>query len=602
MRQGLYSPDLHLHRDIFLLHDRVAFRIDTSGREGNRNYPGVNGTLETPSPGIVRLKTSKSLRNSSNNTPVQASQPRDTVFASDSQFHGPTPQERKSTMNRNERVSSIRYNEMPTYVPVQQPPVMALPQQSGYFNRPQEIEVQHRNTYNTGSRSFSNLRNFSQNESADTPGEVFYEEEVRPGPDGDSEIIVKRKTIRKNPSSVIEVEVARPATSCDHRALEVNADRLQYMIDNIQELLNTFRYPHYNGIPDQTHSEIVQARPIRAVSHTNLHGAAPTRITNTWTSSDPNIRGTLRVANQYSAHRENLKRQQEARMQEQWSSRNVNEMGGTEVMEELETITLQPIGRGVQNLESSAVVGTINRSSRTPTLPNFRKQLYGSQSYRKPNPTMQSRRNFYTLANNRPASRANWTPQTMRRVNAMGSMGQIAEFSNSNNYARTAPLVRSYSVRGITSNSYHQQMLPGSRNSFATYQPRANILDDLTIPDGYGSHRRQQIIPVIGPDYDDPMPYEEQTYCQRCSLHASNNSIHSQRFGVQETNIDELCEKDENASTLIPELSYDSEEAVISPVEAHKALSRPYRSSSGSDLYHRFYSVHQYRNHHTVVL
>ncbi|KAF6769961.1 hypothetical protein AHF37_11969 [Paragonimus kellicotti] len=76
----------------------------------------------------------------------------------------------------------------------------------------------------------------------------------------------------------------------------------------------------------------------------------------------------------YSAHRENLQRREEQRRNfedgtsRQFSTRYFDESktvgGGAEVMEEVETITLQPIGRGVHDLEP---VGSIARSVRTNT-------------------------------------------------------------------------------------------------------------------------------------------------------------------------------------------------------------------------------------------
>nr|CAH8867554.1 unnamed protein product [Trichobilharzia regenti] len=75
----------------------------------------------------------------------------------------------------------------------------------------------------------------------------------------------------------------------------------------------------------------------------------------------------------YSAHKENLRRMQEQRRTaEDWQTSNrqlhdSRSVGSRAVLEEMETITLQPIGRGVHDLEPPA--GSIARSVRanTPT-------------------------------------------------------------------------------------------------------------------------------------------------------------------------------------------------------------------------------------------
>ncbi|KAG5441407.1 Tensin-1 [Clonorchis sinensis] len=122
----------------------------------------------------------------------------------------------------------------------------------------------------------------------------------------------------------------------------------------------------------------ITTTPYRATSQTNLAGRT-TLGQQPW-SSELNIRTSTSYKNTpgistYSAHRENLMRREDQRRavddgtSRQYSSRCYDESKGTgtaEILEEMETITLQPIGRGVHDLEP---VRSIARSYRanTPT-------------------------------------------------------------------------------------------------------------------------------------------------------------------------------------------------------------------------------------------
>ncbi|TGZ62853.1 hypothetical protein CRM22_007212 [Opisthorchis felineus] len=130
--------------------------------------------------------------------------------------------------------------------------------------------------------------------------------------------------------------------------------------------------------PTRQSKTIGDATPYRATSQTNLAGRT-TLGQQPW-SSELNIRTSTSYKNTpgistYSAHRENLMRREDQRRviddgtSRQYSSRCYDESKGTgtaEILEEMETITLQPIGRGVHDLEP---VRSIARSYRanTPT-------------------------------------------------------------------------------------------------------------------------------------------------------------------------------------------------------------------------------------------
>ncbi|CAH8657093.1 unnamed protein product [Dicrocoelium dendriticum] len=117
------------------------------------------------------------------------------------------------------------------------------------------------------------------------------------------------------------------------------------------------------------------ATPGRATSQTNIPGY--TSLGRPQWTSDLNIRSTtnykqMPMHSTYSAHRENMQRREEQRRAteaEQRSTRYFDDSkvaGGAEVLEEVETITLQPIGRGVHDLEPTGSVGRSYRAY-TPT-------------------------------------------------------------------------------------------------------------------------------------------------------------------------------------------------------------------------------------------
>ncbi|TGZ62852.1 hypothetical protein CRM22_007212 [Opisthorchis felineus] len=133
--------------------------------------------------------------------------------------------------------------------------------------------------------------------------------------------------------------------------------------------------------PTRQSKTIGDATPYRATSQTNLAGRT-TLGQQPW-SSELNIRTSTSYKNTpgistYSAHRENLMRREDQRRviddgtSRQYSSRCYDESKGTgtaEILEEMETITLQPIGRGVHDLEP---VRSIARSYRANTPTGYR--------------------------------------------------------------------------------------------------------------------------------------------------------------------------------------------------------------------------------------
>ncbi|TPP64063.1 Tensin [Fasciola gigantica] len=144
---------------------------------------------------------------------------------------------------------------------------------------------------------------------------------------------------------------------------------LRDQLDSVDNLLTELKTTPISSQPFQP-----EARPYRAVSQTNISGRQP-MARNQWIS-ESNLRTTTTykqppMYSTYSAHRENMRKMEELRRNnEDWTSnRQLEESksaAGTEVLEEMETITLQPIGRGVHDLEPT---GSIARSYRanTPT-------------------------------------------------------------------------------------------------------------------------------------------------------------------------------------------------------------------------------------------
>ncbi|KAH9579649.1 Tensin 1, variant 2 [Schistosoma haematobium] len=106
----------------------------------------------------------------------------------------------------------------------------------------------------------------------------------------------------------------------------------------------------------------------------NISG--PSTMTKTAWLSETNLRNSSTckqppMYSTYSAHKENMRRMQEQRRTtEDWQASNrqlhdSRSVGSRAVLEEMETITLQPIGRGVHDLEPPT--GSIARSVRATT-------------------------------------------------------------------------------------------------------------------------------------------------------------------------------------------------------------------------------------------
>ncbi|CAH8608620.1 unnamed protein product [Schistosoma intercalatum] len=117
----------------------------------------------------------------------------------------------------------------------------------------------------------------------------------------------------------------------------------------------------------------IAVQPQRTSSQMNISG--PSTMTKTAWLSETNLRNSSTckqppMYSTYSAHKENMRRMQEQRTTEDWQASNrqlhdSRSVGSRAVLEEMETITLQPIGRGVHDLEPPT--GSIARSVRATT-------------------------------------------------------------------------------------------------------------------------------------------------------------------------------------------------------------------------------------------
>ncbi|CAH8598210.1 unnamed protein product [Schistosoma mattheei] len=118
----------------------------------------------------------------------------------------------------------------------------------------------------------------------------------------------------------------------------------------------------------------IAVQPQRTSSQMNISG--PNTMTRTAWLSETNLRNSSTckqppMYSTYSAHKENMRRMQEQRRTtEDWQASNrqlhdSRSVGSRAVLEEMETITLQPIGRGVHDLEPPT--GSIARSVRATT-------------------------------------------------------------------------------------------------------------------------------------------------------------------------------------------------------------------------------------------
>ncbi|KAL5104122.1 hypothetical protein TcWFU_006856 [Taenia crassiceps] len=112
-------------------------------------------------------------------------------------------------------------------------------------------------------------------------------------------------------------------------------------------------------------SKIISGAPTRTFSQTNIHQYANT-LRNQW-SSENNLRtgSYLKqppICGTYSAHQENLRRRNELNQQTEHlrSSRRMSETGYGEICQEI--VSLLPIGRGIQDLESASSAATLPRA------------------------------------------------------------------------------------------------------------------------------------------------------------------------------------------------------------------------------------------------
>ncbi|CAH8632608.1 unnamed protein product [Heterobilharzia americana] len=187
-----------------------------------------------------------------------------------------------------------------------------------------------------------------------------FEENIRA--EGETEVrVVRRKTRKIKPSTNRESRMTdssgfhQDSRSCQ-RTEEIKTER------RAEEELH-YQYP------------MSKVQPHRTASQTNISG--PTSMTKTAWLSETNLRNSSMckqppMYSTYSAHKENMRRMQEQRRTEDWQASNrqlhdSRSVGSRAVLEEMETITLQPIGRGVHDLEPPT--GSIARSVRanTPT-------------------------------------------------------------------------------------------------------------------------------------------------------------------------------------------------------------------------------------------
>lgn len=109
----------------------------------------------------------------------------------------------------------------------------------------------------------------------------------------------------------------------------------------------------------------VEGAPPRTLSQTNIHQYS-NNLRNQW-SSENNLRGgsylkPSPIRGTYSAHQENLRRKNELNQHSEHhrTSRRVSETGYGEICQEI--VSLLPIGRGIQDLESSSNAATLPRA------------------------------------------------------------------------------------------------------------------------------------------------------------------------------------------------------------------------------------------------
>nr|CDS22222.1 SH2 motif [Echinococcus granulosus] len=112
-------------------------------------------------------------------------------------------------------------------------------------------------------------------------------------------------------------------------------------------------------------SKITSEAPPRTFSQTNIHQYSNT-LRNQWSSENNLKTGSYLkqppICGTYSAHQENLRRRNELNQQTEYlrSSRRMSETGYGEICQEI--VSLLPIGRGIQDLESGSSAATLPRA------------------------------------------------------------------------------------------------------------------------------------------------------------------------------------------------------------------------------------------------
>ncbi|CAI2733255.1 unnamed protein product [Schistosoma spindalis] len=197
--------------------------------------------------------------------------------------------------------------------------------------------------------------------------------------EGDTEVrVVKRKTRKIKPNT------SRESRSVDSSGFVKDSrsrqSTEQTQTDQIQRDSRT--HQRTEEIKTEKHIEeelnyqcsSTKVQPQRTSSQMNISG--PSTMTKTAWLSETNLRNSSTckqppMYSTYSAHKENMRRMQEQRRTtEDWQASNrqlhdSRSVGSRAVLEEMETITLQPIGRGVHDLEPPT--GSIARSVRATT-------------------------------------------------------------------------------------------------------------------------------------------------------------------------------------------------------------------------------------------
>ncbi|EUB55129.1 Tensin-1 [Echinococcus granulosus] len=236
--------------------------------------------------------------------------------------------------------------------------------------------------------------------------EVITTEEVKKE-DDDSETIIHRRTIRRKrvPSSHlisrennVPEDFQRTSSVSSQRRIENSRTRLipcspkkppyppvslyDYMASD-QTIANatneSLRSQHFMQFYRSTRGAfafgkirifkfaafMVSEAPPRTFSQTNIHQYSNT-LRNQWSSENNLKTGSYLkqppICGTYSAHQENLRRRNELNQQTEYlrSSRRMSETGYGEICQEI--VSLLPIGRGIQDLESGSSAATLPRA------------------------------------------------------------------------------------------------------------------------------------------------------------------------------------------------------------------------------------------------